>query len=178
MVNTSQHHQQQQHQQQLSQQQPLQKLKTKRSSSGSSNGSNEKPPQLPPRDSSIYAHELPTVSIASRQVSGHEHAYTHTSGERGRVWNLYNKSWLIAQLCACVVTFHSLYFAWFFSCRHTVMLLLLFSFFSSANAKPRIKLTFISDAQHYNDRSFIHWVNSSPFVGFDFRLITFSLSLS
>lgn len=48
MVNTS-------HQQQQS--------KPKRSSSGSSNGSNEqKPPQLPPRDTSIYSHELPTVS--------------------------------------------------------------------------------------------------------------------
>lgn len=113
MVNTSQHHQQQQqHQQQLSQQQPLQKLKTKRSSSGSSNGSNEKPPQLPPRDSSIYAHELPTVSIASRQVAGHslwactrtqrtnEHANAHT--RREGEGNLYNRSWLIAQ-CARVL---------------------------------------------------------------------------
>lgn len=53
---------QEQKQQQNSQSQ-LQS-KPKRSSSGSSNGSNEKPPQLPPRDSSIYStHDLPTVSI-------------------------------------------------------------------------------------------------------------------
>lgn len=54
MINTSQHQQQQT--QSLQQQ-----SKPKRSSSGSSNGSNEKPPQLPPRDS-VYSHELPTVS--------------------------------------------------------------------------------------------------------------------
>lgn len=27
--------------------------------------SNEKPPQLPPRDTSIYSHDLPTVSVCS-----------------------------------------------------------------------------------------------------------------
>ncbi|XP_055311639.1 kinesin-related protein 10-like isoform X2 [Sitodiplosis mosellana] len=37
-----------------------QQSKPKRSSSGSSNGSNDQnPPQLPPRDTSIYSHELP-----------------------------------------------------------------------------------------------------------------------
>lgn len=53
-------------------QQPQQpaKAKPKRSSSGSSsNGSNgnEKPPQLPPRDTSVYSHELPTVTAPDTQ---------------------------------------------------------------------------------------------------------------
>lgn len=50
-------------------QQPA-KSKPKRSSSGSSsNGSNEKPPQLPPRDTSIYSQD-PTVSSVVVLIKG------------------------------------------------------------------------------------------------------------
>lgn len=70
-VNTSQQQQQYQQQQQQIQPQSI----PKRSTSGSSNGSNDsdgtngsngsKPPQLPPRETGIYSHELPTVSLNS-----------------------------------------------------------------------------------------------------------------
>lgn len=51
-------------------QQPA-KSKPKRSSSGSSsNGSNEKPPQLPPRDTSIYSQDPTVSSVLLAKING------------------------------------------------------------------------------------------------------------